>query len=295
MAYDQAAHAAVLFGGTAGGAPLGDTWTWDGAHWLERSGLTASPSARLGAAMAYDDQTQQVILFGGQGPSGDGLDDTWAWDGSAWHQLQPSHRPSAREGASAVYDPALSEVILFGGMNDTTAKPSPIDDTWAWNGLDWTQLKPVQSPTGGVRPRLAFLAGANLVERFGDCIESHDNRLYWFDGHSWTGASPTGSWPGALCLPSLGGDPTRQQLILFGGNPGTGQTPLAADTWIYNGSGWAKATPAQSPPARYDAPMVYDTDHHLLVLFGGQGLNQGQTGPLNDTWTWDGANWTAHQ
>src|SRR5579864_4224030 len=108
MAYDQAAHAAVLFGGTAGGALLGDTWTWDGTRWLERSGLTGSPSARLGAAMAYDDQTGQVILFGGQGPSSNALDDTWAWDGSAWHQLQPSHSPSPREGASAVYDPALS-------------------------------------------------------------------------------------------------------------------------------------------------------------------------------------------
>ena len=48
MAYDQAHHNVVLFGGLAGQSPLGDTWSWNGTVWTQRQGLTVSPPARHG-------------------------------------------------------------------------------------------------------------------------------------------------------------------------------------------------------------------------------------------------------
>lgn len=293
MAYDEARHDVVLFGGLSGGAPLGDTWSWDGTRWTPHQGLTVTPPPRQGAAMAYDELDRQVLLFGGVGSNGP-LNDSWAWDGAAWQQLHPSHSPSKREGGDAVYDPGLKAIILFGGMDDSTATASAINDTWSWSRGDWTQLQ-AQGPAGGVRPRLAWLGGANLIERFGDCRGSHDAAIYSFDGQNWTPKPTTGQAPPALCLPSLGGDLAHNAVVLFGGNPGTGVSPVPADTWIYDGNAWTKASPAQSPPARDDARLIYDSDHRVLVLFGGQGLNQGQSGPLNDTWTWDGSIWTLHQ
>jgi hypothetical protein len=293
MAYDGTHHNVVLFGGLSGSTVLDDTWTWNGSTWTPHQALTAKPQARQGSAMAFEEVGRQVILFGGLAASGQ-LNDTWAWDGGGWQQLHPAHSPSAREGASMAHDPALSSIVLFGGMDRSTPKPSAINDTWQWAGGDWTKLQPTASPAGGVRPRLAFLNGASLVARFGDCIESHDNALYTFDGHTWSPHPPSGSWPPARCLPSLVGDVARRQLVLFGGNPGTG-APAPTDTWSFDGTLWKSSSPAQSPPARYDASMVYDSDRHLSVLFGGQGLGEGQSGPLNDTWTWDGANWTPHQ
>ena len=130
--------------------------------------------------------------------------------------------------------------------------------------------------------------------RFGDCIGSHENAIYSFDGHNWSTRPASPSSPPALCLPSLAGDLGRSQLVLFGGNPGSG-APAPGDTWSYNGTAWKKLTPAQSPSARYDAPMVFDPDKHRMILFGGEGLSEGQTGPLNDTWTWDGTTWTRQQ
>jgi hypothetical protein len=290
MAYDAERHNVVLFGGL-GQAPLDDTWTWNGSGWSHRQGLTANPPARKGGAMAFDGVRRQVILFGGLGSAQ--LNDTWVWDGGAWQEQHPSHSPPPREGASMVFDPAIGAIVLYGGMDDSTPKPSAINDTWSWNGNDWTQLQPTASPAGGVRPRLAVLSGTDLVARFGDCIESNDNALYTFDGHTWSQRAPSGNWPAALCLPSFAGDIGRGQLVLFGGNPGTG-APAPADTWTYDGTAWKKLTPAQSPSARNDAPMVYDVDKHRLVLFGGQGLGDGQSGALNDTWTWDGTTWTQH-
>ncbi|HEX3630309.1 MAG TPA: kelch repeat-containing protein [Candidatus Dormibacteraeota bacterium] len=295
MAYDQPRHAVLLFGGLADQTLLDDTWTWNGSGWSQHQGLTQSPRARQRPSMAYDEANRNVVLFGGLTADGQ-QNDTWSWNGTAWQQLHPAHSPSAREGAGMTYDPSLKAVILYGGMNDATAKPSAINETWSWNGSDWSPLSPAQSPAGGVRPRLAFLSGANVVARFGDCIESNDNGLYTFDGQTWTAHQATGTWPPALCIPALAGDTGRNQLVLFGGLIGSAiVTPPPADTWLYDGHAWTRATPAQSPPARSDATMVFDSDHHVMVLFGGQGLIQGQTGPLNDTWTWDGNSWTQHQ
>jgi hypothetical protein len=293
MAYDAERHTVVLFGGLAGQATLGDTWTWNGSAWSHRLGLTANPPARQGGAMAFDDINRQVVLFGGLGASGQ-LNDTWVWDGSGWQARHPGHSPSPRDGASMAFDQAIRAIVLYGGVNHGTASPSPINDTWAWNGDDWGALQPTASPAGGARARLAILSGANLIARFGDCLESHDNALYTFDGHTWSQRVPSGSWPPALCLPSLAGDTGRSQLLLFGGNPGTGAT-ATAETWTYDGTAWKRLTPTQSPPARDDAPMVFDTDKHRVVLFGGQGLAEGQGAPLNDTWSWDGTSWTLHQ
>ena len=292
MAYDESRHNVVLFGGVAGETLFNDTWTWNGMAWAQHQGLTASPTPRQGADMAYDGVSRQVILFGGLGSNGR-LSDTWAWDGTAWQPLSPAHSPLKREAPSMTFDPALNALILYGGVDSTGATPRPLNETWSWQGGDWKPLAPTPNPSAGARARVAFLSGANVIERFGDC-GGNDRNLYTFDGHGWATKQPSGSWPPAVCLPGLAGDSARHHLVLFGGNnPDAGQA--ASETWIYDGTEWKMATPAQTPPARYQASLVYDADHHVVVLFGGQGLGQGQTGPLNDTWTWDGGNWTQHQ
>ena len=80
-------------------------------------------------------------------------------------------------------------------------------------------------------------------------------------------------------------DPGTGQLVLFGGNDGSG---TVADTWIWNGSDWTELSPATSPPARSDASMAYDPGTGQLVLFGG---NDG-SGTVADTWIRNGSDWT---
>jgi hypothetical protein len=54
-------------------------------------------------------------------------------------------------------------------------------------------------------------------------------------------------------------------------------------------AGWHRPPPAiPAPPPRSGAGLVADPAHHVLVLFGGHGLD----GDLDDTWTWDGTTWT---
>jgi hypothetical protein len=88
VADDAARNNVLLFGGFGGGTELGDTWTWDGTDWTQRSPADA-PSRRYSAGTAYDAARGRVVLFGGGTNCCGVLGDTWAWDGTEWTQ-QPA-------------------------------------------------------------------------------------------------------------------------------------------------------------------------------------------------------------
>src|SRR2546423_12920077 len=60
--------------------------------------------------------------------------------------------PPARMGAAMTYDAATRTVVLFGGVS---GDGKPVNDTLAWGGRHWGQLKPGRSPPG---PSLRALA-----------------------------------------------------------------------------------------------------------------------------------------
>jgi hypothetical protein len=84
---------------------------------------------------ATDDRTDTIVMFGGVGHN-----DTWTWDGVGWTQQQPRRSPSERSSTGPMpgmaYDAARGEVVVFGGVDVTTNVP--LNDTWTWNGRDWT-------------------------------------------------------------------------------------------------------------------------------------------------------------
>src|SRR2546429_77956 len=63
--------------------------------------------------------------------------------------------------------------------------------------------------------------------------------------------------------------------------PGTAQAIALAS------SGRTGQVGATNPPVQMDSSMAYDAATHTVVLFGG-----GDRFLLNDTWTWDGSDWT---
>ena len=85
--------------------------------------------------MAFDEALGRVVLFGGEGltaPYGtyvSNQDDTWAWNGYRWEQLQPATHPSARFGSSLAYFPPTRQLVLFGGRTDGR---QTLGDTWLY-------------------------------------------------------------------------------------------------------------------------------------------------------------------
>jgi hypothetical protein len=81
-------------------------------------------------------------------------------------------------------------------------------------------------------------------------------------------------------------DAARGQAVLFGGET---DTDHFGDTWTWDGTDWAKPSPAHSPSRRVFPGMAYDVASGQVVLFGGL---DGAGRYRSDTWTWDGTDWT---
>jgi hypothetical protein len=255
-------------------------------NWVQRN--VTGPSPREDARMVYDPISQQVILFGGGNyTTGLRYNDTWAWNGFAWNERFPSGPlPPARSGHGMVYDPVRSRVVLFGGNRPNNV--TNYADTWEYDGNAWAKVADTV-PGSRAYPCLAFDTDRNVVMMVGG--QNNLNQAYreaWaWDGGTWIRESTTGPANGYGV--SFDYDRTRKTGIFFGGTTIFGNVTRFNTTWKWNGLAWTLLTPANSPPARRWAPMVFDPARDTMVLFGGEGANNVY---LPDTWTWNGTNWT---
>jgi hypothetical protein len=155
----------------------------------------------------------------------------------------------------------------------------------------WTQLTPAAAPSAragtlGVSDGGGMLVFGGLV---GNAPNTWSNELWRFDGAAWTNLTPAaGALPPDRDFYAAAWDPARSRYVLFGGR-GVGTANLG-DTWEWDGASWTQLAPATSPSPRQWAAMTYDVTLGKCVLFGGN-TNLGGTAYVNDTWTWDGANW----
>jgi len=269
--------------------------------WVERS-PAASPTARLGASMAYDAAADNVVLFGGEYPNSVNgslnlLGDTWAWNGSTWTEEFPATSPPVRVSAAMAYDAAADDMVLFGGQNSyPLGGPLAVSgDTWAWNGSTWTEEFPAASPPARADASMAYDSATEQVVLFGGqttsgsylCEQCLNDTWVW-NGSTWTEEFPSTS-PPARANATMTYDAATGNVVLFGG-VGIGLIALN-DTWVWNGSTWTEEFSATSPPARANATMTYDAATGNVVLFGGVGSSNGQP-YLTDTWMWNGSTWT---
>ncbi len=138
MAYDGARDEVVLYGGASGNQVYGDTWTWSGTAWTQKTPVN-NPTFGWGMQMAYDAARGKVVLFGGRSNSGAQLtNETYTWDGTNWTKLVPVTRPPVRTGHFMEYDTESSRVIMYGGTS--LDQRNKYGDTWSWDGVTWTQL-----------------------------------------------------------------------------------------------------------------------------------------------------------
>lgn len=267
----------ILFGGADANGALGGTWQWDGSQWSELHPLQ-SPAARFFGAMST--ACSQLMLFGGLLNDADPLPrDQWAWNGRTWSPLPSSTLPSAR------VSPAVAKmngiVLLFGGMTDDPDSPSILNDTWLWDGTNWSKRELDRAPGPRVNAAAAEFAGG-IVLFGGDDVNGNALGDTWiWDGAAWTEQHPSAPPPARYdaSAATLNGE-----AVLFGG--WDGMSPLN-DTWVWGGTGWRMERPLHVPNARFWGAMSAMGDH--IMLFGGKNGAQN----FGDTWVWDGGDWTS--
>lgn len=135
--YDSSTNSLIVYGGDAGGAPLGDVWILSNANgsggtpaWTKLTPSNNGPVARSGQSATYDSQNNIMTIYGGF-DGANVLSDTWVLTGAngqagsaVWTQL-PAGQP--RRFHSSEYDPVSNQMITFGGASGT-APQSPSAD-----------------------------------------------------------------------------------------------------------------------------------------------------------------------
>jgi len=265
----------------------GDTWEWDGNswHWVSDGG----PSRRQQTAMAYDARRGVTVLFGGNphNPSAY-VGDTWEWDGSRWVQRLVSG-PSARARHAMAYDPSREVIVLFGGQ-ETRSSGSSLDDTWEWDGTQWTQRTSETAPGRRVDHAMCYngISGAVLLT----CgrmtpSSSSDGDLYgdaWeYDGTTWTQLAAA---PSRRSLPAMSYDSDRHRVVLAGGSY-SDDIWMKYQTWEYDGASWTRKTSDQAGFEYTGAIAVYDTLRHRTLAVGVRSYQEYGCAALE----WDGTSW----
>jgi len=276
MAYDSARGRTVLFGGQLhGGTSSNETWEWDGATWTLMQPNNA-PSARAGHNMVYDSVRKVAVLFGGNY----GID-TWEWDGVNWTQRSSAHTPLGRTFASMAFDSARGKTVLFGGAGFVNGTFTRLNDTWEWDGIDWTQASPSSSPVLRDNAAMTYDSARGVTVLFGGFspIGYRLSDTWEWDGQNWTQRSPANT-PPARWGHTMVYDTIVHATVVFGG---TGDNGDLNDTWTWDGSNWTQASVANgSPSVRNYHAMSFDAGHGVSVVFGGYSIGIGE---FNDTWT----------
>ncbi len=117
------------------------------------------------------------------------------------------------------------------------------------------------------------------------------NDIWEYDGatRTWYNVTPAGgAKPAGRSGHTLGFDPVRRVVVLFGGwNQTSG---YLNDTWEWNCATrtWRQITAAASPARRQGARLMYDAAGSRMILFGGVDASRF----YNETWRYTGSTWT---
>ncbi|MEM6531131.1 MAG: kelch repeat-containing protein [Myxococcota bacterium] len=290
LVWDSARMRSVLFGGDgrlgSSGASdeLADTWGWNGSSWIRLTPTPLSPGSgltRSDAAMAYNPDNDEIVVFGGDTGS-DSLPqaDTCVWT-DRWSCSEESG-PDPRFYHGMIYDETLNRFVMFGGTTDSIDCTS---QTWVRIGGGWAGLSSFFTAPSArcfhamaydvTRSRTVLFGGSPLFgDPFGDT-------WLWSGAGAWVQANPA-TQPPARAQSAMAFDRGREVTVLFGGE---GEDGLLADTWEWDGTNWTDVSPSVAvaqPSARHSHAMAYDAVREKVVLHGGGGA---------DAWEWDGTVW----
>lgn len=170
FAFDPGRRKVLLTSGR--GVSVFDLWEWNGISWTQvvtTNPLNQAPRSRYAHAMAYDENRQRMVVFGGEYGPNNQLDDTWELVGSTWQRVGMVGPPSARAYMSLVYDRRLKQVVLFGGVQGALgASPiAALRDTWLWNGAQWRLDTATARPSARVGYGLAYDSKREQIVLYG--------------------------------------------------------------------------------------------------------------------------------
>lgn len=284
MVYNTASDRVVLFGGLLGSSDRAESydarvWTYDvdTNRWTEFE-TAAGPASRFSQALAYDDESDRIVLFGGS--TGGGMaGDTWTYDlGShTWERVDPINAPPPQSGHAMAYDAQSDRVILVGCEGET----------WAYdvNVNAWSNMNPSTRPLVGCPAITYDNATDRLVLFGGERFGYHDETwTYDYDSNAWAQKNPP-LRPEGRRGHTMAFDSSTGMAVVFGGE---GVGGWMRDMWAYDitNDTWEELAVTPGPVARIFAAMAYDGDSAQTILFGGRAVDFPTPDFDPETWAW---------
>lgn len=128
MAYDSLNQRVILFGGRENGwleeDLFDDTWVFNaGSLTWEEKNPPSSPPARADAAMLFDAEHNQIVMFGGRNPQTFYLSDTYFYDyvKNRWLSFAVPTSPAGRYGHKMIYNTTSQDGHILGGKRDVAS------------------------------------------------------------------------------------------------------------------------------------------------------------------------------
>lgn len=246
--------------------------------------VDTKPGPLQNAEVAFDTRRNRLVLFGGASANlgGDKWDlnnDTWEWDGNQWIKMTPKENPPGRMDHALAYDERRGVVVMFGGCGAN----GRLSDTWEWNGETWTQRSPFFSPPTLSGHGMFYDPVRKKVVLYGGYDGSEFSNDAWaWDGDNWEEIELDGESPAASIYALAYNTDKDYAFGLLSGSPG--------GTWKWKDKTWTRLYPNPEPSNRGWTSLVYDPSRKLFFTFGGQSGDE----VLNDTWTFDGRQWTQY-
>ncbi len=279
-------------------------------------GAPGTPAERSGAAIAYDPDTGQVVMFGGLGDNGS-LGDTWIWNGAYWTQPRLSLSPLTRSGASMVYDHNIHALVLFGGGADepiSASQQRDLNATWLWTGAGWKRVDTAHIPTSnslggiGVLGSMAYDASTGRIVLLTSVAGIHfiacSAETWTFDGADWHLADPATPLP-AVVLALMNEPQTGHVIAVLNARPavvaggfGSASCPAGSpqaralpqtSTWRWSGSNWVEISSGTEPEgSALQSTTIGSTPIGLDPVAGAALVATDNNEVL---WSWNGARW----
>jgi N-acetylneuraminic acid mutarotase len=251
MAYDSQSDRTIYYAGIKGSYPsytgIGETWAYDDNTntWTDLNSAN-TPNSLVDVRMAYDAESDKVILFGGM--SGEnlyqGLHDTWAFDykTNSWTKMEPAVSPPDMGSPAMAYDSQADRILAWGGWPTMTSSPTPEKTPmWAYdyNTNTWKELTYTDGP-------IEDFLGAMVYDPDLDRSYLYVGIQFWsydYNNNQWKRLKDVMTGPGRRLDHAMAYDSQSKYIILFGGTDNLNQTDN--ETWFYDPAAdeWAKAGP----------------------------------------------------
>jgi len=267
-------------------------WLWDGEAWILQE-IEQKPRSRSHHAMAYDEQNQRIVLFGGRYSTFLGMNNLAdSWHGRIdqenffWQQVNPPPDFTQWQDVAMTYE-QNNNFLIFGGLAGTALQGIPQSDTFRWQGSTWEKLTPDYSPPARYAHGLARSAEQTRILLFGGIGDGgrYLNDTWAWQDQNWIVQTSRES-PPPRAYHAMIYDNFRAEWLLFGGLDREGN--VLNDLWVYNGTEWKQRNSLQPPAARMRTTLVYDIENRESLLFAGRGTDNIY---LNDLWAWNGSGW----